>query len=185
MSNEAHKIKVIMDCLKALEKNTIGGLPEKIQGDITTHAFIAAGSSFIPVPGASAAANVANIWAMYARINSDIGITFSKNILKTVASGVVANLGGYVVLLGAGELLKFIPVFGSFVGAAIESGIAYAITIVSAYVYIKAITLMARKRIDFNNEEKLQHEVDEILRNDKEEIKAMLKEAKNSYKPQK
>ena len=38
---------------------------------------------------------------------------------------------------------------------------------------------------DFNNEEKLQHEVDEILRNDKEEIKAMLKEAKNSYKPQK
>ena len=39
--------------------------------------------------------------------------------------------------------------------------------------------------IDFNNEEKLQHEVDEILRNDKEEIKAMLKEAKNSYKPQK
>ena len=108
-----------------------------------------------------------------------------KNILKTVASGVVANLGGYVVLLGAGELLKFIPVFGSFVGAAIESGIAYAITIVSAYVYIKAITLMARKRIDFNNEEKLQHEVDEILRNDKEEIKAMLKEAKNSYKPQK
>jgi len=182
MSNEAHEIKVIMDCLKALEKNTIGGLPEKIQGDITTHAFIA---SFIPVPGASAAANVANIWAMYARINSDIGITFSKNILKTVASGVVANLGGYVVLLGAGELLKFIPVFGSFVGAAIESGIAYAITIVSAYVYIKAITLMARKRIDFNNEEKLQHEVDEILRNDKEEIKAMLKEAKNSYKPQK
>lgn len=145
MSNEAHEIKVIMDCLKALEKNTIGGLPEKIQGDITT----------------------------------------SKNILKTVASGVVANLGGYVVLLGAGELLKFIPVFGSFVGAAIESGIAYAITIVSAYVYIKAITLMARKRIDFNNEEKLQHEVDEILRNDKEEIKAMLKEAKNSYKPQK
>ena len=129
MSNEAHEIKVIMDCLKALEKNTIGGLPEKIQGDITTHAFIAAGSSFIPVPGASAAANVANIWAMYARINSDIGITFSKNILKTVASGVVANLGGYVVLPGAGELLKFIPVFGSFVGAAIESGIAYAITI--------------------------------------------------------
>ena len=177
MSNEAHEIKVIMDCLKALEKNTIGGLPEKIQSDITTHAFIAAGSSFIPVPGASAAANVANIWAMYARINSDIGITFSKNILKTVASGVVANLGGYVVLLGAGELLKFIHVFGSFVGA--------AITLVSAYVYIKAITLMARKRIDFNNEEKLQHEVDEILRNDKEEIKAMLKEAKNSYKPQK
>ena len=88
-------------------------------------------------------------------------------------------------MLGAGELLKFIPVFGSFVGAAIESGIAYAITIVSAYVYIKAITLMARKRIDFNNEEKLQHEVDEILRNDKEEIKAMLKEAKNSYKPPK
>ena len=82
MSNEAHEIKVIMDCLKALEKNTIGGLPEKIQGDITTYAFIAAGSSFIPVPGASAAANVANIWAMYARINSDIGITFSKNILK-------------------------------------------------------------------------------------------------------
>lgn len=29
MSNEAHEIKVIMDCLKALEKNTIGGLPEK------------------------------------------------------------------------------------------------------------------------------------------------------------
>ncbi len=46
MSNKAHEIKVIMDCLKALEKNTIGGLPEKIQGDITTHAFIAAGSSF-------------------------------------------------------------------------------------------------------------------------------------------
>ena len=29
MSNGAHEIKVIMDCLKALEKNTIGGLPEK------------------------------------------------------------------------------------------------------------------------------------------------------------
>ena len=49
-------------------------------------------------------------------------------------------------MLGAGELFKiYTCIWLFFVGAAIESGIAYAITIVSAYVYIKAITLMARK----------------------------------------
>ncbi len=185
MSGEARQIKMILDLLEAVQKSAIGDLPQKIQNDIKTHAYIAAGSALIPAPGVSAAATVANIWAMYANINSDVGIKFSKNILKTVASGVIANLGGYVTLLAAGELLKFIPGVGSLLGAAIEGGIAYAITITSAFVYIKAITLMAKKKMDFNNEQNLKYEVDEILRNDKDEIEHLLQEAKKSYKPKK
>lgn len=182
MSNETRMLRVIMECLEAFQKASIGNLPKKIQSDIKGHACIAAGSALIPIPGVSAAASVANIWAMYATINSDIGIKFSENILKSVASGVVANLGGYITLLTVGELLKFIPGVGSFAGAAIGGGVAYAITLTSAYVYLKAITLMAKEESDFNDESKLKYEVDGILRNDQEEIKDMLKEAKKSYK---
>src|SRR5437667_7998206 len=59
---------------------------------IKQHALAATGIAFIPVPGLDVAAVVANVWTMYARINDAVGVSFRENALKSIASGICANL---------------------------------------------------------------------------------------------
>lgn len=172
--------KLILELLEAFEKSTTGDLPKEIADCIREQGIIAVGASFAPIPGAATIGNAANVWAMYARINSKIGVEFSTNILKSVASGIIANLSAYAVGLTIGEGLKFLPGVGTLVGAAIDAAILYALTVTSAYIYIKALTAMAKKKL--TSEDALGAEVERVLNEDKEEIKAIMKEAKKSYK---
>lgn len=107
-------------------------------------------------------------------------VEFSTNIFKSVASGIIANLSAYAVGLTIGERLKFLPGVGTLVGAAIDIAILYALTVTSAYIYIKALTAIAKKKL--TSEDALGAEVERVLNEDKEEIKAIMKEAKKSYK---
>lgn len=183
--NDTHLMRLILEMLVAMDKNVRGNLPKEVHDCVLSHAFIAASTSIIPIPGASMAANVANIWTMYARINSKVGISLGDNVLKTIASGVAANLGSYVVLLGVGELLKFVPVVGSIAGTAIEAAISYSITLTSAFIYIKAITVLASKKNVQNNAGDLGAEVEKYMKENADEIKEFMKEAKKAYKESK
>lgn len=162
-------------------------LPEKINTITKKHALIGAAAGAIPVPGAAMVAVAANIWHMYKEINDALGISFSKNKLKTIISGVVANLGSTAALaLGAGELLKFIPGLGSVTGAVMEAAIDAAITYTAAFIYLKAITALANKDdVENITEEDLKQEIDDYMKNNKGEIDKVFNEAKTTYKNKK
>lgn len=162
-------------------------LPEKINTITKKHALIGAAAGAIPVPGAAMVAVAANIWHMYKEINDALGISFSKNKLKTIISGVVANLGSTAALaLGAGELLKFIPGLGTVTGAVMEAAIDAAITYTAAFIYLKAITALANKDdVENITEEDLKQEIDDYMKNNKGEIDKVFNEAKTTYKNEK
>ena len=67
-------------------------LPQEITDVVKLHSKLAVGSAWIPIPGADVAAGAANIWGMYIRINSKLGIPFGENIMKSIGSGVATNL---------------------------------------------------------------------------------------------
>ncbi len=173
-------IKLVEELDKVAEKS----LPEEIAGVVKLHAKIGVGTAWIPVPGADIAASAANIWTMYFRINSKIGVKFGESIIKTIASAVATNLGGYFVCLGVGAALKFIPGIGSIGGAVAESVALYALTLASGYVYLKVLTSMLKKG-GVVNEKNLKEGVDSFLKNNKSEIKNFIKEAKEEYKKEK
>ena len=59
---------------------------------INKHSLIAAAAGWVPIPFVDIALVVGNVWTMYATINKVIGLSFSDNMLKSIGSGVVANL---------------------------------------------------------------------------------------------
>lgn len=180
MGMEEHHIRLVFELVEALEKSTSGDLPKEILECMKEHKMIAAGAALAPIPGAATVGYAANVWTMYARINGKLGIKFSQNILKTVASGVIANLGSYALAVTIGETLKFLPGVGTALGIAIDASVFWALTHTAACIYIKALTAMAKKNL--TSEEALGAEVERVLNEDKEEIKAIMKEAKKSYK---
>ncbi len=147
------------------------------------HAGIAVGSAFIPIPGADIAAAATNTWTMYVRINKELGLPFAENLVKSLATGIITNLGANLtLLLVAGSALKFIPGLGSLGGAALMGASIYGVTIAAGIIYMKAVTqLLNAKNAKQFNEENLKATVDEIM-DDKESIRVIFKTAKESYK---
>lgn len=178
---EAKDMKTIYKLVDAMGKSIEGMLPNEIHNCIQDHAMIAGCAAIVPVPGASSVATIANIWGMYARINGYLGIKISENILKSIASAVIANLGSFVAVLGVGEALKFIPGMGSFAGAALMAGLAYAVIYVSALIYVKVLTIIIQSGGELN-EESILKAVKVVFSTSGDEIKEMLNDAKKSYK---
>ena len=156
-------------------------MPQEIADVVKLHAKIVVGSAWIPVPGADVAAGAANIWTMYLRINSKLGMKLGESALKTIASAVATNLASYAAVLAVGGAMKFIPGIGSIGGAAIMSGALYAVTLASGYVYLKALTALVGKG-GVVDENQLKASVDDFLKNNKSEIKEFIREAKKDYK---
>jgi uncharacterized protein (DUF697 family) len=115
---------------------------------IKQHALAGTGIAFIPVPGLDIAAIIANVWTMYARINSAVGVSFSENVLKSIASGIAANLVAAVpaAVLGAlaGSVMKFIPGLGTVGGIACSAAANVALMYVAGKVYLKSLQVLLR-----------------------------------------
>ena len=171
----AKELVVLLD--KAADKS----LPKEIADVVKLHSKIAVGSAWIPVPGADVAAGAANIWTMYGRLNGKIEIPISENILKSLGAGVATNLTSYVAVSGVASAMKFIPGIGTVGGALIMSASLYAVTLVSGWVYLKALCMMAQRNGKGINANDLKTAVDEVLSN-KKVIKEMLTAAKKDYK---
>lgn len=110
---------------------------------VKQHALLGVAAGMIPIPGADLAALAANTWTMYVRINNVVGISFSENALRSVASGVIANLAtaipGVLIAEAAGSFLKLIPGIGTLGGIAVQAAANVAVLYVAGTVYIKAL----------------------------------------------
>ena len=164
-----------------LDKTAEQLLPQEIVDVVKLHSKLAVGSALIPVPGADVAAGAANIWTMYGRVNSKVGISIKDNVLKTVGSGVVTNLASYMAMAGLGSAIKAIPGIGTVTGTALMSASLYAVTLASGYIYVKALTLLANKGNGSIDITQIDSAVKEILGN-KEVIKNFIKAAKSDFK---
>ena len=176
-------IQAAIELTQALDRMADVHLPEKLAGIVKTHAGIAVGSAFIPVPGADMIAAASNIWTMYVRINNELELPFAENLMRSLATGVVTNLGagalGYMVI---GSAFKLIPGLGSLGGAAILSATIYGVTIASGIVYMKAVSrlLINEKKGQEINEENLKWAVEEIM-DDDDSVRNILATAKEDY----
>ena len=172
---------VSKELVELLDKTADKVLPEKIVDVVKLHSKLAVGSAWIPVPGADVAAGAANIWSMYARINGKIGIPVKENILKSIGAGVATNLTGYIAMSGVASAMNLIPGICTVGGAFIMSASLYAVTLVSGWVYLKALCIMAQRKSGSINANDFKQAVDMVL-SDKGLIKRLINTAKKEYK---
>ena len=186
MPEEGQLLKSAIDLAKALSDAVDEKLPVKLAGIVKTHAALAVGSAFVPIPGADMAAAAANVWAMYVRINRELHLPFGDNVTKSIAAGAATNIGVAAArVLVIGSVIKFIPGIGSIGGAAIMGTTIYATTIAAGIVYMKAITKLLRsKKVGEFTEADLKAATDEVIK-DKDDMKTIIKEGKEEYKRRK
>lgn len=181
--------RAIGEFCKALGLAGRKNLPEEISNILETHAIGAAvaglGTAWFPGFGAAAAvvANVGFVWSMYIRIGSKIGVPFSRNILKSVATAICTNLAsnvvGYVVMA---SVFSLFPGIGSGAAAMTMAAIGFILTYSCGLIYIKVLTRLAKAHADFNDvsKEDLKVIAGKVIA--KEDIKGMMKQAKNKFK---
>ena len=145
----------LLTTMRHLDRGVDSCTPQEIADIIKFHSkgAAAAGVAAGWVPGAGGAAATAIaagfIWTMYGRINSKIGLTFSKSILKTLASGIATNLAGCLVgSLVMNAVFSFIPGLGNIAASAIAGGVCYALTLASGIVYLKILTNIFSAGVD-------------------------------------
>ena len=180
---EGHLIKAAGELAKELDKAVDEYLPQKLAGIVKLHAKLAVGSAFIPIPGADIAAAGANTWAMYVRINKELNLPFSENVVKSLAAGVMTNVAaGAAALVVGASAIKLLPGLGTVGGIAVMATTIYALTIAAGIVYMKALTRLLRaKSADQITEADLKDAAHDVLK-DKAAIRAIVKDAKKSYK---
>ena len=176
-------IQAAIELTQALDRMADVHLPEKLAGIVKTHAGIAVGSAFIPVPGADMVAAASNIWTMYVRINKELDLPFAENLIRSIATGVLTNLGAAALAyMVVGSAFKLIPGLGSLSGAAILSATIYGVTITSGIVYMKAVSRLLKngKKGQQVDEESLKWAIEEIM-DDDESVQNILASAKEDY----
>jgi uncharacterized protein (DUF697 family) len=162
-----------------------GNLGDNVTSIIKQHAVTAAAVGLVPIPIVGIAGLVANTWAMYVRINQEVGIPFEKNVMKSIATGIGTNLlaimPGMVLGKFAAQLAKAVPGLGSVGGMAIDSATNYAIILVMGTIYVVALTKLFSKGEPIT-EESLKRATKEASA-DKSFVKGAFQAAKSEYKP--
>jgi len=152
---------------------------EKVAGIVNLHAKIAIASAWIPIPGADLTAMAANTWTMYVRINKTLDIPFSKQLIKSLATGIGTNLLSTLPMLGVSSVLKLIPGIGTFTGGLIMSASIYMVTIAAGIVCMKAFVALLKQKSELT-EVNLKEAVDSIFK-DKSAMDHIMTEAKRVY----
>ena len=178
-----------IELVKVLDKEVDESLPRDIADIIKFHskgaAIAGVGTGWIPGAGGTAAMVVMAgfIWTMYGRINDKIDLPISENIIKSVASGVATNLAAYAAAsLIASTVVSLFPGLGSVGAAIIDGAMCYTLTLASGFVYLKILTKIFKEGKDpiSFTVENLKKVAKDVIEN--EDIKAVIKEAKESYK---
>lgn len=178
-----------IDPVKVMDAAVDDNLPNEIADVVKFHsksaAVAALGSAWIPGIGGAAAYTIAVgfVWSMYLRINDKLGLSFTENLIKTVASGIATNLAAAAIAsLAITTALSFLPGLGSMGASAIMCGTCYALTLASGFVYLKLLTTVFKAGKDPTSmtAENLKAVAKEVVQN--EDIKAVMKEANQAYK---
>ncbi len=175
--------------VKELDSAVDDTLPIEISNIVKSHAKGAAiaglAAGWVPGFGGAAATAIAGgfIWTMYVRISSRLNLSLTENIIKSLASAIATNIAAYalgsVVLASAFSLF---PGLGSVASSAIVAGTCYALALASGIVYLKLLTdlFKAGKDPTKMTAENLKKAAKKVVEN--EDIKAVIKEAKNEFK---
>lgn len=175
--------------VEAMDKTADDNLPQNIAEIVKFHskgaAVAALGSAWVPGFGGAAAtvACAGFIWTMYGRIGAEIDLPISKNILKTLASGVATNIASSVVgAIALSTAFSLVPGIGNAGAAIIMGGTCYAMTLASGYVYLKIMTQLFNKGIDPTtlSEQELKN-VAKTVASDSD-VKDVIKGAKEEFK---
>ncbi len=179
-----HVLHAAGELCKAMNDTVDEHMPDKLAGIVKTHSAIAVGTALVPVPILDVAAAVANIWTMYARINNEVDIPFTKNALRSITLGIVTNIGAG---LAAGAVLgtvgKLFPGIGTVGGAVIMGSTVYAVTLASSVIYMKALTKLVASKATAGcglTEKDLKAAIKETMK-DKDLIKTVMDDAKAGY----
>ncbi len=174
-----------IDLAKAMNKIADKSLPKRLASIVKLHSGVAAGTMFVPVPGLDLAVATGNIWTMYVRINKEIGLPFSQNLIKSIAGGIATNLGSfYAVTFIVGSIFKLFPGIGTVAGTAVVVASIYTVTVAAGIIYMKVMAkLFTNNDIQNINEEDLRKATEEFLQ-DRKTVTAILQESKDSYKKQ-
>lgn len=153
---------------------------------------VASVASAIPGAGSVAcvAAQTAAVYSMYVRMNNVLGIHLSKNIVKSIASAVIANIAtNAITLIGgiaASAALSMIPGAGSAASAVLMCGISYATVMIAGIVYAKTLSALAgsKRQIETMTEDEIKKAVkDELGKRDiNKDMKAFIKEYRTEKK---
>jgi hypothetical protein len=194
MSAAAHRFveKAVHELLHALHRESEHHLGKELAEIVGVHAVTGAAAGvaagWVPGVGGTAAMAVAAgaIWTMYGRINAKLGVPFSENLVKSVATAVATNLGSYFVAnVVMTSVFSMFPGIGSVAASGVQGVTGYALTVASGVVYFKVLTELARLDPSFAGAtaEDLKAAAERaIARND---MKAVIDAAKSDYSRQK
>jgi hypothetical protein len=190
-----HYMKLALYALRDASRNLISQAQVDKAGDTIVACAIAAaiagvGSGWLPGAGAlvATAAWVAAIWTMYVKINKDLGISISENILKSLASAfltnIIASAGALILAILASFALSFIPFLGQAGAIAIDGLLGYITVFASGILYIMLLTKIMKAKGSFDiSESEAKSMADNISK--ESDISAIIREAKESFKKEK
>lgn len=183
-----HVIRAAGELCKAMNETVDQHMPEKLAEIVKTHSAVAVGTALVPIPILDMTAAIANIWTMYVRINKEVNIPFAENALKSIALGIVTNIGaGIAAGLVVGTMAKMLPGLGTVGGTIVMGSTVYAVTLASSVIYMKALTKLVASKVKTNGElteKDLKAAIKEALK-DKDLIKTVMNEAKADYDAEK
>ena len=162
-------------------------LLEELAGIVKLHASLAIAGAFVPVPGLDLAALAANTWTMYVRINKEAVLPFEKNMVKSIATGVVTNLGSNVAgVLAVSTVAKFIPGLGTIGGGMLLAATMYGVTLAAGVVYMRALAGLKAWEDDWRGvgPQDMERAFNDVMR-DKQAMKDIIEDGKQYYKANK
>ncbi len=157
----------------------------QIQEIMKIHSAISGAIGLIPIPAVGVVGTLGNVYSMYYRINNAVGVSFSKNITKSVAGMIASNLGQSAFIVAGLEALKFIPFVGSTVGGVGQAVVLGAATAVQGKLYCEWLRHMCEKdavHSDGTVDESVSASVMDTIFASKSRIEAMMQEAKEYAK---
>jgi uncharacterized protein (DUF697 family) len=193
MHISSHAITTLVKEFPKAQREFLGDVGASEIGDIIINhslgaAAASAASGWIPGAGGTAAlmASVGFIWSMYYRINQRMGISISKNKLKSLASAVVANIASAAMslILGvvASTALTFIPGIGNVAASVIMAALDYGVVFAAGIMYLKMLTKLCKDSTNLNNmsESALKNAAKTVI--DSEDVSKIIKDAQKEYK---
>lgn len=162
---------------------------DDIEKIIINHSLAAAGaavaSGWMPGVGGAVATSIAFgfVCTMYYKICKENNIKIKKNILKAVASVVVAEVAAYLgVILTAEFALSFIPGLGNLGASVIAGIINFGMVYVAGVLFLKMMVNVFKANVAV--EDLSEEEFKNIMKNisNKETIKKTYNESKSVHK---
>ena len=125
---------------------------------------------------------IGNVWKMYASINTVIGVSFTANMMKSIGSGVVANLSSAVVSASLLSILKLIPGLGTVSAGLMLTAGNYATCTAAGWVYLKALaTIAGEDGIIDPSDPDMKKKLKRAAKSQKEESRKLKDEIQKNY----